>query len=83
MVEDGSYVFGASFLSAKLSASMVLLDGPTTYICEQKFAEVLNGHGLINIDGTYSIRLITRCPRICLKFSRQIIVLNMLFQIYK
>ncbi|HHA1409797.1 TPA: phage repressor protein CI [Enterobacter hormaechei subsp. xiangfangensis] len=69
MVEDGSYVFDTSFLPAKLSAPMVVLDGLTTYICEQKFAEVLDGHWLINIDGTYSIRLITRLPKGMIKIS--------------
>lgn len=69
MVEDGSCVFDASFLPAKLSAPIVVLDGPTTYICEQKFAEVLDGYWLINIDGTYSIRLITRLPKGMIKIS--------------
>lgn len=69
MVEDGSYVFDASFLPAKLSAPIVVLDGPVTYICEQTFAEVLDGHWLINIDGTYSIRLITRLPKGMIKIS--------------
>ncbi|HAV1790723.1 phage repressor protein CI [Enterobacter mori] len=69
MVEDGSYVFDTSFLPANLSAPMVVLDGLTTYICEQKFAEVLDGHWLINIDGTYSIRLITRLPKGMIKIS--------------
>lgn len=69
MVEDGSYVFDTSFLPTKLSAPIVVLDGPTTYICEQKFAEVLDGHWLINIDGTYSIRLITRLPKGMIKIS--------------
>lgn len=69
MVEDGSYVFDASLLPAKLSAPIVVLDGPATYICEQKFAEVLDGQWLININGTYSIRLITRLPKGMLKIS--------------
>ncbi|MDH6633347.1 UNVERIFIED_ORG: hypothetical protein M2355_002638 [Lelliottia amnigena] len=69
MVEDGSYVFDASFLPAKLSVPIVVLDGPTTYICEQNFAEVLDGHWLINIDETYSIRLITRLPKGLIKVS--------------
>ncbi|MEG0100472.1 MAG: phage repressor protein CI [Citrobacter sp.] len=71
MVEDGSCVFDASFLPAKLSAPIVVLDGPTTYICEQKFAEVLDGYWLINIDGTYSIRLITRLPKGMIKISTE------------
>ncbi|EPQ3462313.1 phage repressor protein CI [Klebsiella aerogenes] len=69
IVEDGSYVFDTSFLPTNISAPMVILDGPTTYICEQKFAEVLDGHWLINIDGTYSIRLLTRLPKGMIKIS--------------
>ena len=57
------------FFRMKLSAPIVVLDGPTTYICEQKFAEVLDGYWLINIDGTYSIRLITVLPKGMIKIS--------------
>ena len=56
MIEDGSYVFDSSFLPANLSSPIVIQDGLVTYICDQKFSEVLDGNWLINIDGTYSIR---------------------------
>ncbi|MFU0885899.1 hypothetical protein ACM26S_07715 [Kluyvera sichuanensis] len=69
MVEGGSYVFDASFLPANLSALIVVLDDLATYICEQAFAEVLDGHWLIIIDGTYSIRLITRLSKGMIKIS--------------
>ncbi|HHA1952728.1 helix-turn-helix domain-containing protein [Enterobacter ludwigii] len=69
MVEDGSCVFDASFLPANLSSPMVVRDGRTTYICDQNFTEVLDGHWLINIDGTYSVRLITRLPKGMIKVS--------------
>jgi lambda repressor-like predicted transcriptional regulator len=69
MVEDGSCVFDASFLPANLSSPIVVLDGQTTYICDQKFTDVLDGHWLINIDGTYSVRLITRLPKGMIKIS--------------
>ena len=44
MVEDGSYMFDSLFLPTKFSAPIVVLDGPTTYICEQKFTKMLDGH---------------------------------------
>lgn len=46
MVEDGSgsCVFDASFLPTNLSSPIVVRDGRTTYICDQKFTEVLDGH---------------------------------------
>jgi lambda repressor-like predicted transcriptional regulator len=69
MVEDGSCVFDASFLPANLSSPIVVIDGQTTYICDQKFTDVLDGHWLINIDGTYSVRLITRLPKGMIKIS--------------
>ncbi|MFA9593616.1 phage repressor protein CI [Citrobacter telavivensis] len=69
MVKDGSYVFDASFLPTNLSSPIVVRDGRTTYICDQKFTEVLDGHWLINIDGTYSVRLITRLPKGMIKIS--------------
>jgi len=69
MVKDGSYVFDASFLPTNLSSPIVVRDGRTTYICDQKFTEVLDGHWLINIDGTCSVRLITRLPKGMIKIS--------------
>ncbi|MHC9002515.1 S24/S26 family peptidase [Enterobacter adelaidei] len=35
----------------------------------QKFTEVLDAHWLINIDGTYSVRLITRLQKGMIKVS--------------
>lgn len=63
LVKDGSYIFDASFLPEKLEAPIVVLDGTTTYICDQKFNEVLDGHWLINIDGSFSVRKIIRLPK--------------------
>lgn len=63
MVEDGSYVFDSSFLPAGLLSPIVVLESSTTYICEQKFNEVSDGHWLINIDGSFSVRQITRLPK--------------------
>ncbi|MBE9697201.1 hypothetical protein GVI08_10425, partial [Escherichia coli] len=69
MIEDGSYVFDSSFLPANLSSPIVIQDGLVTYICDQKFSEVLDGHWLINIDGTYSIRKITKLPKGMIKIT--------------
>lgn len=69
MVEDGSYVFDSSFLPHGLSSPIAVLDGSNTYICEQTFTDVLDGHWLIDIDGTYSVRLITRLPKGMIKVS--------------
>lgn len=69
MVEHGSYVFDASFLPTNLSSPIVVGDDRTTYICDRKFTEVLDGHWLINVDGTYSVRLITRLPKGMIKIS--------------
>ena len=63
MVESGSYIFDSSFLPANLSAPIVVQDDLVAYICDQKFSDVLDGYWLINIDGTYSVRQITRLPK--------------------
>lgn len=63
IVEDGSFVFDASFLPAGLLSPIVVLENSITYICEQKFSEVSDGHWLINIDGSFSVRKITRLPK--------------------
>ncbi|WP_318363527.1 phage repressor protein CI [Enterobacter sp.] len=69
MVEDGSCIFNASILPINVSSPMVVPDGHTTYLCDKKFTEVSNGHWLINIDGTYSVGLITRLPKGMIKVS--------------
>ncbi|WP_318357435.1 hypothetical protein [Enterobacter sp.] len=46
-----------------------MLDGQTTCTCDQKFSEVLDGHWLININRTYSVRMITRLPKGMIKIS--------------
>ncbi|UYU33123.1 phage repressor protein CI [Siccibacter colletis] len=63
MIEDGSCVFDTSFLPTNLSSPIVVGDGRTIYICDRKFTEVLDGHLLINVDGSYSVSLITRLPK--------------------
>ncbi|HHW0229360.1 TPA: phage repressor protein CI [Escherichia coli] len=72
MVECGSYIFDTSFLPANLSAPIVIQDGLMTYICDQNITDVLDGHWLINIDETYSIRHITRLPKKVIKVSSSI-----------
>lgn len=69
MLEDGSCIFDALFLPTNLPSPIVVREGRTTYICDQKFAEVLDGHWLININGTYSGRLITRLLKGMIKIS--------------
>lgn len=69
MVKDGSYIFDSSFLPTGLSSPIVILDSPITYICEQKFKEVSDGHWLINIDGSFSVRKITRLPKSMVNIS--------------
>ncbi|MET3701155.1 phage repressor protein CI [Citrobacter sp. UYEF32] len=63
MVEDGSYIFDTSFLPAGLSSPIVVLENSITYICEQKFNDILDGHWLISIDGSFSVRKITKLPK--------------------
>jgi len=69
MIEEGSFIFDSSFLPASLHLPIIVIDGATTYICDKKFGEVLDGHWLINIDGTYSIRSIIRLPKGRIKIS--------------
>lgn len=69
LVEDGACVFDASFLPTNLSSPIVIIDNRITYICDQKFTEVMDGYWLINIDGNYSVRLITRLPKGMIKIS--------------
>ncbi|WP_338157536.1 hypothetical protein [Enterobacter quasiroggenkampii] len=55
--------------SYQSSSPIVVSDGRTTYISCQKITEVLDAHWLINIDGTYSVRLITRLQKGMIKVS--------------
>lgn len=69
MVEDGSFVFDFGFLPKNLLSPIVLIDNSTIYICEKQFTDVLDGQWLINVDGTYSVRFITRLPKGMIKVS--------------
>ncbi|MGL5967791.1 MAG: hypothetical protein ACRCZ6_11615 [Kluyvera sp.] len=55
--------FDASSPRINPSYPIIVCDGTTTYICDQKFTEMSDGHWLINIDGTYSVRLIAKLSR--------------------
>lgn len=65
----GSYVFDIDFLPPNLANAMVVRDGFTTYICERKFIDIQDGYWLVNIEGTSSIRYITRLPKNMIKVA--------------
>ncbi len=62
LYDSNYYIFDKAFLPARIGDPVAVLDGDITYIAERQFSEVTDGKWLVNIEGKYSIRDLTRIP---------------------
>lgn len=62
-LEDGGFaLFDTSLLPEHFQMPAILAVDGTTYLIEQKFKEISDGDWLVKIEGSYSIRSLTRIP---------------------
>lgn len=60
--DNGLVLFDTSLLSGQFLMPALLTIEGTTYLIDQKFEDVTDGKWLVEIEGAYSIRCLTRIP---------------------
>lgn len=70
IIHQASYnMFDLSFLKKDLKKPLQLIDGDSRYILETSFNDITDGLWLVEIDGTCSLKKVSRIPSKKLKVS--------------
>lgn len=62
-------LFDLAFLKTDIKKPIQLIDGSNRFILETSFSDITDGFWLVDIDGTYSLRKLSRLPNKKLRIS--------------
>ncbi len=60
--DSGFLLFDKSLISSSLNKSLSIIDAENIYLADETFGEITDGVWLVEIEGKFSVRTLTRIP---------------------